>query len=855
MVRRASRRGLFSPLALPLITILSTLPMLAASVAQAATVTIGNGSVTAGQTGVGLPLTLTVGNDERISAMTVDLRLDPSVGEWKSIVLAPAAIALGKRVAFHPLAPGQLRVVVYGVDHRMLNTGQLAECRLNIASAAIKPTTSAVTLVRGVSADPEGNEQALTMVNGQLHINPSADTQPPEITGMTLTDITANEAVVSWKTSELAKSAVIVEQVIDIHTLLDGEPFAKDHRFELTGLTPNASVRFRIVAIDQAGNRAESQAFTFHTPAQDTVGPTLTLTSPARGAHVPLGVTVVVAGTAVDDQPGPVQVRVNNQPTTVDAAGRFSVQLPNLSVGSHTVIVEAFDQTGNRRQASRTVTVEADNVPPTIQDLRVANISTEGATVSWQTSEPATSTLEYGTTTAYGQTKNSSSSASTAHQVMIRGMASGAVIHYRVRAVDPTGNVARTLDQNFTTLEPPDSTPPMLTLEQPLEGVTIPVGQTLVVSGSVADDRPEPVTVTINGSAVTVSEGQFTQTLTDLEIGSHTISIQASDLAGNRSEVQRAITVEAPADTTAPKLSVMTPEPNVTVRLGEPVVVSGRAVDDQPGEVRVTVNDIAITRDGAGRFSSPLTGLTAGPYDAPYDIVVVAVDQAGNRSELRRHLTVLAPTPVLRILTPVQGAALPGSTTLTYKCDGVVLRSGDAYQHVHLQMDQGPVWHVYNSDPFRVDNLPPGTHTVRVDLVDNVRHGILTGLNTSQQRTFTVPGKVTTPPPPPSTIPPPVASPASVQVVSPALEAIIRGKVIDLRLSVAGVTLRSGDAYHHLHIQMDQGPVWHVYGTEPFRIPATPGRHTITIQLVDNVRHFQLPGTQTAQQLIVTVVQ
>jgi hypothetical protein len=234
-----------------------------ASRAQAATVALGEASAVSGQTGVALPLSLTVSAGELVSALVFDVHFDATVAQWQSVVPEPAVSALGKQVETHVVAPGHIRLVVYGLNRQVLADGVIAQCLLGVRSSAA-PGSSLVSLRDGLGTNPDGQDLPLTVFDGRLWIDVPADTTPP----------------------------------------------------------------------------------------------TLTLTSPSEGARFTQGTSVTVAGTATDDRPG-VQVTVNGTAVSLSTAGSFSYALSGLSAGTQTITILAVDAAGNRRELTRSVTVEA----------------------------------------------------------------------------------------------------------------------------------------------------------------------------------------------------------------------------------------------------------------------------------------------------------------------------------------------------------------------------------------------------------------------------------------------------------------------------------------------------------------
>lgn len=196
------------------------------------------------------------------------------------------------------------------------------------------------------------------------------------------------------------------------------------------------------------------------------------------------------------------------------------------------------------------------------------------------------------------------------------------------------------------------------------------------------------------------------------------------------------IWINAPTDATAPTLTVSGPADGAVFPQGSDVVVSGTALDELSGSVAVTVNGISTAVGSGGAFTQTLSGLAAGTQQ----VLIQAVDGSGNVAQAQRTITVQAAIagPVVTILNPAPDSTVQGpSVTILFSVSGASVRTGTGYTHLHIRLDSGSVWHVYNTKPFPL-TLKPGQHTVAVMLADNATHKRVPGDETYQRVTFTV---------------------------------------------------------------------------------------------------------------------
>lgn len=83
-----------------------------------------------------------------------------------------------------------------------------------------------------------------------------------------------------------------------------------------------------------------------------------------------------------------------------------------------------------------------------INNVQASNITGNSALITWTTDKSSTSTVEYGTTTAYGSVASGASG--TSHSVTLTGLTSNSLYHYRVKS-----NYTYSGDYTFTTANPP----------------------------------------------------------------------------------------------------------------------------------------------------------------------------------------------------------------------------------------------------------------------------------------------------------------------------------------------------------------------------------------------------------------
>src|SRR5579885_54583 len=126
------------------------------------------------------------------------------------------------------------------------------------------------------------------------------------------------------------------------------------------------------------------------------------------------------------------------------------------------------------------------STPLTISNLAAGTPSQSSDVISWQTSNPANSQVEYGTSTAYGSTTPLDSTMVTSHQVTLSNLQPSTLYHFRAHSTDASGQTVSSPDGTFTTAASSDTTPPTVSITAPANGAT--VSGTVSVTASASDN-------------------------------------------------------------------------------------------------------------------------------------------------------------------------------------------------------------------------------------------------------------------------------------------------------------------------------------------------------------------------------
>jgi hypothetical protein len=282
-----------------------------------------------------------------------------------------------------------------------------------------------------------------------------------------------HDVTVRWLTN-LPTTSIVEYGPDEGYGLVAGdEDYETNHAVHLTSLEAGELYHFRVTATEAEGAYAVSEDMTFETPPSELTISDLTVIEVTPSFFTVGWVT---------NRPADSQVEYG----TSEAYGSATPVDPDL-VAVHTVIVDGLlpsstyhfrvrsTDTFGSEAVSDDQMVETDaNEPPPVGlfGITVSDTTTSSATISWWTSLPATSVVEYGLTDDC-QLAVSDQAYVTDHEMDLTGLAPGSFYYYRVRSRAVAGNEAVSPVGTFSTLEVVDLMPPQ-----------VPSGLTAVPDGS-----------------------------------------------------------------------------------------------------------------------------------------------------------------------------------------------------------------------------------------------------------------------------------------------------------------------------------------------------------------------------------
>ncbi len=402
---------------------------------------------------------------------------------------------------------------------------------------------------------------------------------------------------------------------------------AADRSFTLDAPLAEGQNSLSFAATDAAGNVATL----VRQVVRDSTAPVVTLESPAPGAVTKQG-EAEVRGRVADASR--VTLRIGGAEVAVAADGSFAATVPLPAEGANTLRAEAADAAGNAGSAE--VTVVRDTEAPVVAFAAPA----EGARVT-------------GDRVAVRGTVEDRTAVTLSINGVALAVGTGGAFEGEVplgdgttltaTATDAAGNVGsavRTVAR--------DTEPPVVAFTAPAAG-TITNRGTLAVEGTV--DDASAVTVTVNGTAMTVEGHVFRGEIPLAGEGRIQLTAVATDAPGNRAEAS----VEILRDATAPVLVVTAPTDGSVVRTPE-VSLHGTLRD--AGAVTLTLNGapVPVAADGSWTASATLAA------QGDNTLALVATDAAGNRTETQRTVVLDSEAPSFAVTSPAEGSVAGGSS-------------------------------------------------------------------------------------------------------------------------------------------------------------------------------------------------
>jgi hypothetical protein len=535
-----------------------------------------------------------------------------------------------------------------------------------------------------------------------------------------------------------------------------------------------------VVVTDEAGNEAKDDA----TFMVDGTSPIVTIDSPYNGEifgtdSVELEWSIEDAGTGVDYAEYKLDAETwQSLPSDAGSLTRY-----DLSDGSHTITVRAFDVAGNDDQAVVQFTVDtlAPDVSissPVEDDVR----DTSDVDIVYTADGTGTDIVEVEMRVDGGTWETVGPSPIT--------LASLDDDDYTVeiRATDEAGHSAIAM-VNFTV----DAFVLDVEITDPAEDGLWFDTDTVTVTWTVSD-LDATVEVKLDYGAWQPATGD-SMTFSDLADGEHTVTVWAIDDASNEGFDSVTFYVDA----TPPTVSIESPEEGAIIGSSS-VEVSWTSTDADTTECSV---------DGGALQAVVGTSVTISSLsDGEHTILIQVSDVVGH--EATDTVTVMIDTtgPTVEITAPSEGATLGTDVTVQWTTDDGS-GSGVDDDAVEVRIDGGE-WIAASGSSHTFTGLAPGEHTVDVNATDGA------GNEGNDSVTFTVSVDTTAP---------------TVSITSPTNGSSLPSSSVTVIWAASDGT---GSGIDTVDVKLDNG-AWNAVTTSSQSFTGlADGSHTVSVRVTDN---------------------
>jgi phosphodiesterase/alkaline phosphatase D-like protein len=554
----------------------------------------------------------------------------------------------------------------------------------------------------------------------------------PVISDVQACSVTENGAVITWVTNTNATGNVEYGTESGVYT--DGAPTPADgtadhtsHAAILSALSSGTTYYYRVKSSDGT-DETTSAEYSFTTTAftiSVVTASSITLTSATITWN-----TNVLATSNVEY--GTTQSYGSSAPATPDASADNTAHIVVLSgLTADTTYhyrVKSTDASSNEELSDDfAFATLSDTTPPEITSVSPSGITiatTTTATITWDTDEPATSQVEYGTSSTthgnYDSITSVDNALLSAHSVSLGGLSPDTIYYYRAISKDAYDNETASAECWFRTAA--DTTQPVISSIS-ASGITSTTAVITWTTNEASTSQVEYGTSTLYGSASPLDSNLVTSHsvfLAGLTPGTlHHYRVKSADGSGNET-ISTDYEITTLSDTAIPVISGITTS-GVTITT---VTIGWNTNEPATSQVEYgpTASYGSTTALDPALIMSHSVSLSGLESSTVYHYRVKSTDGSGNPATSADQT--FYTTDVVAPSTPanISQDTLASDSTPTFTWDASTdACSGLAFYQVRLDSDSFD--DIGNVTTFTVaddDSLPDGSHTFEVRAVDNV---------------------------------------------------------------------------------------------------------------------------------------
>ncbi|MHB8859656.1 MAG: NosD domain-containing protein, partial [Thermoleophilia bacterium] len=448
----------------------------------------------------------------------------------------------------------------------------------------------------------------------------------------------------------------------------------------------------------------------------DTTAPTISSVVPSgtinTGAAI-IGASYSDSGSGINQ--GSVSLSLDGTALTGCTVTGTDISCPRtgLSLGAHSISGSVADAAGNVAPISGSFNIVDNTAPAVTGILPTGSITGTSTTISATMSDDL-SGVNSATAAVYLDTVRVTGCAITASSVScpVSGLGNG-VHNITINVDDVSGNHG-TGSGSFTVNN--DIIPPSITNIQPSGWIGV---DSTTISASYSDAsgiNTSSVVVTLDGTIMTgctVNSSSVSCLASGLAVGSHSITVNVSDMAGNPGTGNGSFSI----DKTGPAISNMQPASAVNsqyLTLSADISDAGSGVNSATAAVYLDSVKVTGCTTNASGISCANVAAAAGSHS----MMVMVDDNVGNHGSNTATITVDITTPVVSSISP-SGSITSASPIISANYSDV--GSGINTAAVSVSLDGGTLTGCItgpNNVSCPVTALAQGSHSVSVSIQD-----------------------------------------------------------------------------------------------------------------------------------------
>ncbi|MBF0407129.1 MAG: fibronectin type III domain-containing protein [Candidatus Riflebacteria bacterium] len=511
--------------------------------------------------------------------------------------------------------------VEYGPANIYSNSSILDSTLTKNHSVTITGLVASVTYHYRVKARPDFANDKTEVVSGNrvFQTLPSLDKQPPVISEFNIELVGLDTLKVSWNTNEPTLGMVQYGQTVKYGFVTNLKAALTTYQeFEISGFVPGETYHLRALAVDVAGNSANTSDSMFSIPDAELPEISNLKVIPSTSSAQISWVTEKKCKRQIEY--GLTKSYGETQNYSATNNSYHTVNLANLLPGKEyffkITVKDEKEKVGSFEGSFLTLVPGA----PNLFDFVNTHPLNGKVNFNWTTDQQARSYIEYGETFDYGKRTEVTATFSTTQLVSVSNLIEGQTYHFRAASTNSAGQTGYTRD---FLIQVPDTTKPVIS--------DISAGKTGTDSVSISWKTNEPTIGKIKyGPTSTLDFFSFYSTdfslenqavIKNLEAGKqYYFRVVAKDRAENEAESETgSFSTQLELKNFPPEVKIIGSSTEIqdlwfqSVYEGNSLVLKAVATDPNPGD---TVS--FLWSSTKGQFSSTISSETA--WTAPFGI-------------------------------------------------------------------------------------------------------------------------------------------------------------------------------------------------------------------------------------------